>query len=218
MPIHHPDTAILASYSAGSLREPQSLVVATHLTLCPECLNATRELEALGGALLDEAPLSARMSDGSLAAVLARLEEPESPPLVAPLDRGEPAAGVPQPLWDYLGAPLGELGWKRHLGGIAHFTIDTSTAGHQTFLLRLPAGRKMPVHTHRGTETTLVLTGAFADHTGEYARGDFVELDGSIAHQPIVDEAEECICLAVLDAPVKLTGAFGRLLNPFLGF
>jgi putative transcriptional regulator len=35
-------------------------------------------------------------------------------------------------------------------------------------------------------------------------------------HRPVVDSDEECICLAVLDAPLKLTGMIGRLVNPFL--
>jgi putative transcriptional regulator len=32
----------------------------------------------------------------------------------------------------------------------------------------------------------------------------------------VADEDGECIGLVVLDAPVRLTGAVGRLVNPFL--
>ncbi len=80
----------------------------------------------------------------------------------------------------------------------------------------MDAGKKLPVHTHRGYEMTLVLTGAFTDKLGTYARGDFVELDDSTEHQPIIDDGEPCICLAVTDKPLRFTGPLGRLMNPFL--
>ena len=41
--------------------------------------------------------------------------------------------------------------------------------------------------------------------------------DASIA-QLIADEGQDCLCLAVTDAPLRLTGLFGRLLNPFIRF
>ena len=47
-------------------------------------------------------------------------------------------------------------------------------------------------------------------------RGDVAEADPSVNHQPVADPGEDCICLAVTDAPLRLTGPFGRLLNPFL--
>jgi len=85
-----------------------------------------------------------------------------------------------------------------------------------TFLLKMGAGRKLPAHTHRGYEMTLMLEGAYADHLGEFCPGDFVELDGSVTHQPVIDEAADCICLTVTDAPVRFTEGWARLLNPFL--
>ncbi len=74
----------------------------------------------------------------------------------------------------------------------------------------------MPVHTHEGTELTLVLAGAFSDAHGHFLRGDVAEADASVEHQPVADPGEDCLCLAVTDAPLRLTGPFGRLLNPFL--
>jgi len=75
------------------------------------------------------------------------------------------------------------------------------------------AGAALPQHTHEGAEYTLLLTGGFSDETGHYRRGDVAIADPSIDHRPVADEGEDCICLAVTDAPLRLTGRFGRYLN-----
>ncbi len=216
MPSHHPEEARLVDYTTGALHEPGSLVIATHLALCPSCRQAVAELEAVGGAVLDAMPLTS-VSDGALDDILARLDEPEPAPCAPPLPP-VPAGdtGIPRPLRDYLGAGYQQLDWTRRLGGVEEFPITTTVAGLNTRLIKLGAGRKLPVHTHRGYEMTLVLTGAFSDHTGRFECGDFVELDGSTEHQPVIWEESECICLAVTDQPLRFTGPLGRLLNPFL--
>jgi RNA polymerase sigma-70 factor, ECF subfamily len=75
----------------------------------------------------------------------------------------------------------------------------------------IAARKELPVHTHRGNEYTLVMAGSFSD-----ASGDFILADTHVTHQPRAWEREDCICFAVMDAPLKMTGFFGRLLNPFL--
>ena len=76
----------------------------------------------------------------------------------------------------------------------------------------------MPRHTHGGEEITLVLAGAFSDEHGFYERGDVAVANENIEHRPVAHASGDCICLAVTDAPVRLTGGVGRLLNPFLKF
>jgi putative transcriptional regulator len=83
-------------------------------------------------------------------------------------------------------------------------------------LQKLTAGGKAPAHTHRGEETTVVLQGAFVDHKGVFNQWDFVVLDERDNHKPVALEGKDCITLSVLSAPVKLTGTFTRLLNPFI--
>jgi len=65
-------------------------------------------------------------------------------------------------------------------------------------------------------EMTLVLAGGFSDDFGHYRRGDLATADASVAHRPIADLDEECICLVVTDAPLYLTGRVGRVMNLFL--
>jgi putative transcriptional regulator len=83
-------------------------------------------------------------------------------------------------------------------------------------LQKLCAGGKAPAHTHRGEETTVVLQGAFADIKGVFNQWDFVVLGPEDEHKPVALEGDDCITLSVLSAPLKLTGTFTRLLNPFI--
>ncbi len=74
----------------------------------------------------------------------------------------------------------------------------------------------MPSHTHAGLELTLVLQGGFCDRTGHFLRGDVAEADSDVDHRPVADDDGPCLCLAVTDAPLRLTGRVGRMLNPFV--
>ena len=214
MPHHHPNEERLVEYSAGGLHEPGSLVIATHLALCPECRAHVDQMEALGGALLSAIQPIA-VSPGALEATLANLDGGEPPPTVAPLPRVA-SSTIPSPLSDYVDADLASLNWSKGIGGLSKHVLPMNNSPLHTFLLKMGAGRKLPTHTHRGYEMTLILEGAYTDHLGEFCPGDFVELDGSVTHQPVIAEGSDCICLAVTDAPVRFTEGWARLLNPFL--
>jgi putative transcriptional regulator len=212
-PTHHPSQEYLLDYASGSLREPVALLVATHLALCPHCRRATSELEAVGGALLETLPPEP-VAEDSLARLLARLDRPEPPAAPA----AAPQAGdnlLPQPLRGYVGGALDQLAWRR-LGPIAEARLLTGFGKTTTRLLEVRAGAALPSHTHAGNELTLVLQGGFSDVTGHYLRGDVAEADDELDHRPVADQGEDCLCLAVTDAPLRLTGRLGRMLNPFL--
>jgi putative transcriptional regulator len=215
IPQHHPGDDLLIGYATGSQEEPVALVVATHLALCPRCRKEVACLEALGGALLEGQETEALRPD-SLERVLARLDEPtfEAPARPAP----RPAPGdllVPRPLRDYLGAGLDQL-HRTTFRGLQKVELLPEFPSFRTRLMRINSGTAMPVHTHEGSELTLVLAGGFSDESGHFLRGDLAEADVSVVHQPVADLGEDCICLAVTDAPLRLTGLLGRLLNPFL--
>lgn len=205
------------AYAAGSLSHPAALVVATHLALCPLCRAEVGRFEAVGGQLLDEVD-PAEIGDAALDQVLAKLNGREPPPDARRPDRSGPAPreGIPQPLRDYLGAPLDEMKWSLLLPRVREIKLPCSEAGARLSMLKIKAGGSIPRHTHTGAEYTLVLTGAFADSTGAYNRGDFAFADEALNHQPIAAASEDCICLALSEAPMRFTGPFGRLLNPLL--
>ena len=149
----------------------------------------------------------------SLAAVDSGNEEPLAP---EPLEYKNEAPVLPQPLRKYVGADAGDVNWKR-LGLNAHQLKITTSDNSSIRLLKIPAGRPVPTHSHDGRELTLVLSGAFSDITGTYARGDMQDLDENIEHQPHALPGEDCICLVVTDHPLKFKSRAAQLVQPLLG-
>lgn len=214
--MHHPEADTLLDYAAGRTSEAVSLVIATHLALCPACRTDVRDYESLGGALI-EASEPVAVSDAALAAVLARLDDSD-PPTPAPIDEidEETARTIPQPLRGYLKGSLDALAWRKRGRHIREASIALDNTGARAMLLRIAPGAAVPFHTHSGVETTLILKGAYTDSTGRYARGDLSTATSELTHAPMADSTEECICFSVVEGELKLTGALGRLLNLFI--
>jgi putative transcriptional regulator len=208
---HHPPDEMLVAYGAGSLDEAGALLVATHLTLCPRCRAEVAHVEALGGQVMDELPPTA-LSAGALDAVLAVLNLPA--PVAPPPARKRPS-GLPAPLAAYVGDGLDTLPWKRLGRGIEQVFLLGDRAVRAR-LLRVAPGVVIPRHGHAGLELTLVLAGGFADQGRAYDRGDVEVADRQTVHAPAADAKEGCLCLAVTDAPLRLTGLLGLLINPFV--
>lgn len=206
---------LLMAHAAGRLPEPVALIVATHLALSPSARERYRQFETLGGVLLEELQPTS-LADDAWQRLVARLDDP---PTLEPPASTPPAAAtnLPRPLRDYLPAPLEALRWRNY-GSAAEFELPLRVPGFRTTLIRVRAGRMVPQHTHEGNELTLVLEGAFHDKIGHYRRGDLAIADGSVNHRPRADDDQDCLCLAVTDAPLRLTGLIGRLLNPFIRF
>lgn len=215
--VHHPSEELLLDYASGAMSESWSLAVATHLALCPACRREVTCMEAVGGGLLD-ALTPAGCSDATFDAVLARLTDDIDEALIAitPQETAGPAPVLPEPLRGYIGADLDDVPWQR-LGLGAYQCLVRTDDGVTARLLRIPAGRPVPEHTHRGQELTLVLRGAFSDQTGHYGAGDFQDADEHLKHQPHAAPGEDCICLAITDAPLRFRSLAARLVQPLLG-
>lgn len=211
---YHPEHEMLLDYASGSLEEEPSLVVAAHLAFCELCRDEVRSLETLGGTLLEEAG-ETEMETGALDAVLDRLDSPAAADEDAAPRIADPV--LPGPIARYVGTGLDGLRWKRVGPRVEEALLATTNAKFKTSLLRIKPGTAIPSHTHGGREYTLVLKGGIVDDDCHYRRGDLMFADPEHEHRPVAAEDEECICLAVLDAPVRFTGFFTRLLNPFLG-
>jgi putative transcriptional regulator len=218
---HHISDELLLEYAAGSLAEGWSVAVATHLALCPHCRTRLKAMEATAAGLLEEiepAPVGPGSGD-AWAAMKDRLAAvaPEAPARTAqPAPKG-PAPDVPEPLRSYLGGDLASLKWRALGLGAYHYPIATGDKTISTRLLRIPAGKPVPEHGHGGRELTLVLKGAFHDEDGRFGPGDFEETDSAVQHQPIAEPGEDCICLAVTDAPLRFRSRVVRFIQPLLG-
>lgn len=216
---HQVSDELLLDYASGSLAEGWSIAVATHLALCPQSRARLARIEAAGGALLDMVDVDEKSDlDTSWQSMRARLaasgtaEEKPKPavnPAATPI--------VPEPLRSYLGRDADQLPWKPLGRGAYHIPIKTGDGETSVRLLRIPAGKPVPEHSHGGRELTLVLKGSFHDGHARFARGDLEEADETLQHQPIADKDEDCICLAVTDAPLRFKSRFLRLVQPILG-
>ncbi|MCM2562931.1 ChrR family anti-sigma-E factor [Lutimaribacter sp. EGI FJ00015] len=206
---HHLTDELLMAYSAGTLPEAFSLVVATHVSLCDDCRAQLASFDTVGGAVLEECAETA-MSAGALEATMARIMQ--GGPVAKPR---KPSGVFPAPLQEYVGGDLGAVKWKPVGMGVRQAILPTSEDA-SVRLLYIPAGCAVPDHGHRGTELTLVLQGAFLDEDGRFARGDVEVADEELEHTPVADIGEDCICLAATDAPLKFRGLMPRLAQPFL--
>lgn len=204
---------LIAGHAAGNLPEPISLAVATHLALSASHRREFRTFEAAGGAMLEKLePVS--MREGCLSRLLDALDDDDVEDLCAYSGR-DPR--LPAPLAAYVPGRLEELRWRSY-GTASEAELPLRSPGFRTALIRVKAGRSVPQHTHDGHELTVVLDGGFTDASGHYVRGDLVLADHAVDHRPVADDDQDCLCLAVTDAPLRLTGTFGRLLNPLLRF
>ena len=205
---HHLSDALLLGYAAGSLPEAFSLIAATHVTQCDDCRARLAALETLGGALVEEQEAAA-LSDGALARAMARL--PEAQPRT-PARRSRPSV-LPAPLHSYIGGDLDAVRWQSIGLGVRQAILPTSK-GATARLLHIPAGKAVPDHGHRGTELTLVLSGAFHDSVDYFGPGDLEIATSDLVHTPIAEPGADCICLAATDAPLRFNSLIPRLLQP----
>lgn len=202
---------LLLEHAAGRLPEPLALVIDTHLALSPKARREFATCLALGGVLLEEVEPQPLAPDAwkNLERALERAPvRPRSAP--RPVD-----PRVPPPLRRLVPRGFDALPW-RHLGPAQEVELAIGPPGYRTRLLRLKAGKSVPRHTHEGHEVTVVIEGGFTDVQGHHVRGDLVIADPSVEHRPVADPDGDCLCLAVTDAPLRLTGPLGRLLNPLL--
>ena len=212
---HHLPEETLVAYGAGTLSEAWSLLVATHLALCPSCRAEAERIESVGGALLEEIE-PAEVADDAFAHLMQTIDDMSAEPVPTRKSRPVPSL-LPEPLKSYLGGDLHALKWRRLGKGAFHIPIKTRDGEAKARLLKVPAGQPVPMHGHNGQELTLVLVGAFQTYQGTFARGDIEGADESVEHMPIAAPGEDCICLAVTDAPLRFKSLAARLVQPFIG-
>ncbi len=207
----------LLDHATGAASAPVSLLVATHLALNPAARRSYRQMESLGGVMLDTIEPTKADPD-ALAKLFARIDRGDGADFehaFMPVTTRD--VRIPAPLAVYTRDGLDRLEWKQLTRGVEEAPLAIhGKQGDRAMLLRIAAGRAIPKHSHRGIELTLVLDGAFGDARGVYARGDVCAADETIEHQPTAELIGDCLCLVVSSGPVRLTGPFMRLLNPFL--
>ena len=219
-PRHHLDPSTLVSHAAGALAPELAAVVQTHLEACATCRDALAHAEAVGGLLLAQQQPAAAHAPGERlrADMLGRLDAlgPPQPPAAPPLPRPADPDRIPLPLQPYFGASYRALPW-RWMGPGMRYVRRVGPTGGTVVMLRIGAGKRLPVHSHGGSEITQILSGAYDDALGHFAAGDVADLDGDTEHQPVTSPGGDCICVSALDAPLRFQGWLARRLQPMLG-
>ena len=210
---NHPADELLASYSAASLPLSQALCISVHVEHCGECAEKLRRLNQVGSELmyqLKPSPPSSGLKDKLIDQLDSITEDPET-------DRHRPDnTSVPRCLHQFIKTGYEKISWKRISPDIQSYELCRDQNNAKVELLRIKPGGTSSTHTHMGDEYTVILEGSFSDEAGLYHKGDFLLRDKSHKHTPVATRDRECICLAVTEAPIQLTGFFGRLLNPLI--
>lgn len=223
----HPESDLLVEYASGSLSLAPCISVTTHLQFCESCNHSVESLKDIGGGLLETAeamPVSDELFDKILGCIEASadtgIDEPQTsqqaesvPGKNSPED--EIASDLPEYVRKLL--PSNELNWRKLSSSLRVAPISVGEDKYELALHRINPGGKAPEHGHSGQEITVVLKGSFSDEDGVYQPGDFIVRNAGDTHRPFAARNEECICLSVLEAPIKLTGV-KSVLNPFLSF
>lgn len=224
---HHPDDNLLTEYASGSLAMAVGLIVCAHLQVCPHCRNRVELLNKLGATILTQS-ISEAIQPDSFAQLMARIHSQGNE-----IAAREKPDGRQEVHTSYVNDPLlkripkviakllprdGKLKWERVSKGFKSARLTAGQQQYEVAFQRITSGNRVVEHDHRGLEVTLVLCGSFSDEDGVYSEGDFLVRTPGEIHRPTATQNHDCLCISVVEAPVKITGLLGSLINPFLRF
>lgn len=199
---YHPQADVLLNYAAGRLSPAYREVVAVHAQFCKGCEATINEFEQIGGNMLSELEdTECRLSFDEL---MQSLEATKNSEQITP---------TVKPVASLFNCIADEKAWQKITAKIHDMRINIDDEQYRSRLIRIKAGTKIPSHTHKGEEITVVLKGSFKDDSGHYHAGDFIVRDSRYHHAP--QAVTECVCFTITDASLDYQGLFGPVLNWF---
>lgn len=206
---------IYSSYAAGCLDPAFCLLIETQAALRPDVSRAVARAEAIAGMFLENEDAVA-VSDGAAAKALAMIDAYEAdqapdPAIVHQANQGlDEFLALPEPLRETALTSFQTRKWQSLTQGIRRLKLEADSQA-EIELYRIEPGCKVPRHSHKGSEITLVVAGGFSDETGSFEAGDISVKGPRDTHQPVGDMDGVCYALAVRDAGLKFTGAMGLI-------
>ena len=216
----HPDSELLLEYASGNLSPAPIVAVTTHLHYCETCRDLVAAMQEVGGTLLGELGEQKQASietiDNLLEQVMSAIDKSDADngqqgsdgatsvgkmqrPRAAQThdDDDELLAKLPRFIMRFV--PEDRLRWQNRFPSLWRIPLSVGDDSHETTLFRINAGDKTPVHSHKGQELSLVLSGSFSDQHGiSYQQGDFLVRPAGEEHCAYAAPNEDCICLNVL--------------------
>lgn len=211
---HHPATDMLVDHATGALSPGLCVSVSAHLHFCESCRERNQALLSIGGEIVESAePIE--LSTNALESVFARIDEsqPEVEARSAEAHLAEDERGLPVLVKKLI--PESGATWKFLSPALKISRLTCGEDRYELALHKIKGNGKTPVHDHKGLEVTVVLQGSFSDEDGVYTEGDFLVREPGQVHRPMATNSDQCICLSVSEAPIRLTGPLHRILNPF---
>ncbi|EKO3856607.1 cupin domain-containing protein [Vibrio harveyi] len=211
----HPDNNLLVAYASGSIDAVSGLVVATHLENCSKCRAYVNQLEAAQANVVvdDISPEYDAEFDSMFNDIITAEPKPDSIIIkdVAKVAVAGKDFKLPKTLSRFSDL-VGE--WKSYGGKVYSAQLDLGEDARVN-LMYISEDVRIPQHTHKGQESTLVLHGGFSDEDGHYEVGDMLVRDASVKHSPFTKPGEDCLCLTVLTEPMIFTQGVARIFNLF---
>jgi putative transcriptional regulator len=215
---HHPNSQQLDAFVSGVCEPTLALMISAHADMCVQCqakcikLQQIQAIEALSSPLDTSAELDKMFGRITQLPVV----KPDQAPVAAKvggfdLELEGKRFILPRSLKRYA-QHTGN--WSRLVGKLWQAPIDLGYMGKANFIY-MEKGGKVPEHTHKGTEMTLVIDGQYGDGVANYDCGDFTLLDGQHNHLPHSEADEGCLVFTIVDKPLYFTSGIARLLNPF---
>ncbi|CAH1595039.1 Putative transcriptional activator ChrR [Vibrio jasicida] len=211
----HPDNNLLEAYASGSIDAVSGLVVATHLETCSKCRAYVNQLEAAqADVVIESSVMEYDVEFDSMFNDIITAETKSDSIILKDVARVAVAGRdfkLPKTLSRFSDL-VGE--WKSYGGKVYSAQIDLGEDARVN-LMYISEDVRIPQHTHKGQESTLVLHGGFSDEDGHYEVGDVLVRDASVKHSPFTKAGEDCLCLTVLTEPMIFTQGVARIFNLF---
>ena len=209
----HPTQNQLKDYIEGNSDPAMALVISAHIDMCPHCQKQVALLQEN----ISQSVFSEVSDSPEFANMLAKITQMPEAEKVVPAQESNTIEldgrhfTLPRALSRYA-QKTGN--WSRLIGNLWQAPVELGPIGKANFIY-MEKGGKVPEHTHKGTELTLVLDGEFSDGIANYDSGDFILRDSSHVHSPHSEADEGCLVFSIVDQPLHFTSGIARLLNPF---
>lgn len=209
----HPTQQQLLEFVEGNSTSAMSLVISAHVDMCPQCRANVDELQEK----VSEELFSQASEVPEFAEMLANITQMPQADRVVPkpvqstIELDGRHFQLPRALSRYA-SKTGN--WSRLIGNLWQAPVDLGPIGKANFIFMEKGGR-VPEHTHKGSELTLVIDGEFSDELANYDSGDFILMDSNHIHAPHSESEEGCLVFSIVDKPLHFTSGLARLLNPF---
>ena len=213
----HPSSQDLQSFSAGNCEPTLALMVSAHVDMCSQCQQDFIEIQSeMAGEFITQ-PLQVHSLNNQYYNMMSKITDLPILDKIPPefsntsIELDGKFFELPRALRRYV---KNTGNWSRLVGKLWQAPVDLGDIGKANFMYMEKGGR-VPEHTHKGNEMTLVIDGQFGDGIAHYDCGDFTVMDNKHNHFPHSEADDGCLVFTIVDQPLHFTSGVARLLNPF---